>query len=173
MLSRFLILSLLIFPNSATYFFKFLFTILIINLSHLNSITCWYYALPCGRVIPTLVFTFFYVWKLCSHWAWNNTDLTGDRRDRIVGSICMPLLWKHNQLLVVHWSTHLQSLDSLGPFFMSVAFNNSVLKLITSVRINWLFYLSFTVVPSNTSVFISCRLTGMKHRSVGWDDSEK
>ena len=37
-----------------------------------------------------------------------------------------------------------------------------------SVRINLLFYLFFTIVPSNNE-----RPTGNKHITVGWDDVEK
>ena len=43
------------------------------------------------------------------------------------GPMCTPSLWKRNQLLVVHSSTQLQSLDSFEPFFLGVAlFTNSV-----------------------------------------------
>jgi hypothetical protein len=38
-----------------------------------------------------------------------------------VGSICMPSLWKHNRLLMLHWSIHLQSLGLLWPFFLVIA----------------------------------------------------
>jgi hypothetical protein len=38
------------------------------------------------------------------------------------------------------------------------------LEKIFTVKINLLFYVFFTVVPSNT---------GKKHTSVGWDDGEK
>ena len=45
---------------------------------------------------------------------------------------CMSFLWKHNQLLVVHWSTHLLSLDLFRPFFLGVVlFKNN--RVITSI----------------------------------------
>ena len=40
----------------------------------------------------------------------------GDTRDSTVGPMCMPSVWKCNQSLVVHWSTHPPSLESFEPF---------------------------------------------------------
>ena len=71
-----------------------------------------------------------FVWKLCTDWARHNTDISGDTRDVTIGSICTPSIWKCNQLLLVHWSTLLPSLESCGPFRLGVALfiNSSVLR---------------------------------------------
>ena len=85
------------------------------------------YTLPCQLGIPALAFMFPLSLEAL-HWLRPNTDLIDDWRDITVGLVCMPSLWKHNQLLVVNLSTHLQSLDSFGPFFLGVALltNSSV-----------------------------------------------
>ena len=43
------------------------------------------------------------------------------QEDMAIESMCTPPLWKRNQLLLVHQSIHLQSLDSFGSFFLGAS----------------------------------------------------
>ena len=62
--------------------------------------------------------SFHFIWKYCTDWASSNTHRPPWCHNN-AGPKHVPSLWKCT--LVVHWSTHLPSLDPFRPFFLAVA----------------------------------------------------
>ena len=73
-----------------------------------------------------LAFTFLHSLETLDWLSKASTELSDDTRDITLGLMQTPSLWKHNKLLMVLWSTYLQSFDLLGPFFLDgCSFHNS------------------------------------------------